>query len=418
MSGLSAEDGTVSRVFVFWCPDWPVVAAARSAGLTLGEPVALFDRSLVYACSAAARADGVRRGLKIREAQSRCAALTVLPYDPALDARSFEPVLEAVEAMMPGVQVLRPGIGALRAQGPARYYGSEGEAAERLLAELDELGIPDVRIGIADGPFAAEQAARSSGPTRIRIVPPGGSGAFLAPLPVAILGLPELGVLLRRLGLPTLGAFAALPELEVRSRFGPEGATAHRLAAGLDGRRVVPRIAPDELDVVVDFEPPLDRIDQVTFAFRSAADRFLDRLLGQGLVCTAIRVEVTAERGETSERDWLHPRSFTPAEIVDRVRWQLQGSGTADSGLRSPLVRLRVLPVSVDAAAGHEEGLWGTAPDERIHHGLSRVQSMLGHDGVLTVAVGGGRLLADRQVFVPWGDRAILPRPADRPWPG
>ncbi|WP_210481452.1 DNA polymerase Y family protein [Naasia sp. SYSU D00948] len=408
----------ILRTLVLWCPDWPVRAAARAAGLPADAPLALTDRGDVFACSAPARAEGVRRGLRIREAQSRCAALVALPYDPALDARAFDPVLDGVEELMPGVQVLRPGTAALRMQGPARYYGGEDAAARELLACLERLGVADARIGIADGPFAAEQAARRSGPDRVRIVPEGGSPAFLAPLPVTILGLPDLAVLLRRLGLPTLGAFAALPELEVRNRFGPDGAAAHRLAAGLDGRRVVPRIPPDELDVAVDFEPPLDRIDQATFGFRAAADRFLERLRGLGLVCTAIRVEITTERGELSERNWLHPRSFTPAEVVDRVRWQLQGTGAVDSGLGSPLTRIRVLPESVDAAAGHEEGLWGAAPDERIHHGLSRVQSMLGHEAVLTATIGGGRMLADRQVLVPWGDRGSVPRPADRPWPG
>ncbi|WP_210505597.1 DNA polymerase Y family protein [Naasia sp. SYSU D00057] len=408
----------ITRTLVFWCPDWPVLAAARAAGLPPDAPIALTDRGDVYACSAAARAEGVRRGLRIREAQSRCASLVALPYDPALDARTFDPVLDGVEEVMPGVQVLRPGTAALRVQGPARYYGGEEAAARELLACLERLGVPSARVGIADGPFAAEQAARRSGEERIRVVPAGDSPAFLAPMPVTILGVPDLAVLLKRLGLPTLGAFAALPELEVRNRFGPEGAVAHRLAAGLDGRRVVPRIPPDELDVVALFEPPLDRIDQVAFGIRDAADRFLERLRKLALVCTAVRVEVTAERGETSERSWLHPRSFTAAEVVDRVRWQLQGTGTVESGLGSPIVRVRILPESVDAASGHEEGLWGQAPDERIHHGLSRVQSMLGHEAVLTATLGGGRMLTDREVLVPWGDRGTVERPADRPWPG
>lgn len=408
----------VLRTLVVWCPDWPVVAAARSAKLPLGTPIALTDRGDVFACSSAARSEGVRRGLRVREAQSRCSALVALPYDPGLDARAFEPVLDRIEELMPGVQVLRPGTAAIRAQGPARYYGGEEEASRELLRCLERLGVGDARIGLADGPFAAEQAARASGPERVRIVPPGGSPAFLSPMPVTILGLPALGVLLRRLGLPTLGAFAALPALEVRARFGAEGASAHRLAAGLDGRRVVPRVPPDELDVAVDFEPPLERIDQVTFGIRAAADRFLDRLIALGLVCTAVRIEVATERGELSERSWLHPRSFTAAEVVDRVRWQLQGTGAVERGLSSPITRVRVLPESVDAASGHEEGLWGEAPDERIHHGLSRVQSMLGHEAVVTATLGGGRLLADRQVLVPWGDRGSVARPADRPWPG
>jgi protein ImuB len=181
---------------------------------------------------------------------------------------------------------------------------------------------------------------------------------------------------------------------------------------------VVARTPPPEFDSVVEFEPALDRIDQVTFAVRASAGDFIQRLTAAKLVCTGIRVEAVSESGEVSQRSWLHPRSFTAADVVDRVRWQLQGGQTADSGLSSPISRVRVTPEAVDAIGNHEAGLWGTGPDERIHHGLSRVQSMLGHDEVLTAVVGGGRTVSDRQNLVAWGDRAALARPPQQPWPG
>ncbi len=43
---------------------------------------------------------------------------------------------------------------------------------------------------------------------------------------------------------------------------------------------------------------------------------------------------------------------------------------------------------------------------------------MLGHAGVVTAVVSGGRSLADRQTTVPWGDRPLIPRDAGEPWPG
>jgi protein ImuB len=43
---------------------------------------------------------------------------------------------------------------------------------------------------------------------------------------------------------------------------------------------------------------------------------------------------------------------------------------------------------------------------------------MLGHDGVLTAVVSGGRTLADRQASIPWGDRPLTARSAAEPWPG
>ena len=46
------------------------------------------------------------------------------------------------------------------------------------------------------------------------------------------------------------------------------------------------------------------------------------------------------------------------------------------------------------------------------------MQAMLGHRGVLTPAIGGGRWLAERQVLVPWGDRVASTGERVRPWPG
>ena len=441
------------RAIVLWCPDWPIIAAARSHGFALSAVVALIEKGVVFACSAAARSEGVRRGMRVREAQSRCPDVQVFDYEPALDIRSFEPVLEAIEEAMPGVQLLKPGTCAIRARGPAKYYGGEEEAALWLLDALDELGITGGRVGIADGPFTAEHAARSTANPRsgahshsqgrIRIVPEGGSARFLAAVPVGLLGEPALATLLRRLGIRTLGEFAGLTATDVGDRFGETGARLHALASGLDSRPVVARIPPNDLDESVDFEPPLDRIDQVAFGVKAAASRFIDELIRAQLVCTSVRIEIESETvDEFSERHWLHPRSFTAADVVDRVRWQLQGgpstgSGSTGSGstgssstgssptgsssgvgLSSGVRRVRIVPTSVDAIGNHEQGLWGTGYDERIHHGLSRVQSLLGHGAVVTAAIGGGRTLLDRQKLVAWGDRAVLTKSAEQPWPG
>lgn len=408
----------LTRTIVVWCPDWPVVAACQDND-TGDKPVALFDHGRVHACSASARDEGVRRGQRKRDAQSRCPELVDLPYDPALDARAFEPVVATIEAITPGVQLVRPGTCAIRARGPARYFGTELAAAQAIAQRVRRHGVADHRLGIADGPFAAEQVARgTSREDPVRVVPAGESARFLAPLPVDLLGQPELADLLRRLGLVTLGEFAALPSPDVLARFGPIGAHAHRLAGGDDGRPVLARRPPPDLVRWVDFESPAERVDQVAFGVRAAADHFVDALAHEGLVCTTIRIEVVTERGPGLVRGWLHPRWFDAADIVDRVRWQLQGKGRADTGLTSPVLRVGLVPDEVDPIGAHADGLWGSGPDEKVHRALSRVQSMLGHGAVVSAVVGGGRGPADRQTLVPWGDRPAPTWPADAPWTG
>lgn len=416
---------SLTRTIVVWSPDWPVVAAAPDSD-SGDKPVALFDRGRVFACSASARAEGVRRGLRTRDAQSRCPGLVVLPYDPGLDARRFEPVVTAVEALTPGVQVIRPGTCAIRARGPGRYFGGEERAAQAIatrLRTLPDCRIASPRVGIADGPFAAEQAARATTQDApVRIVAAGESAAFLRDLSVDLLGQPELSCLLHRLGLRTLGAFAALPGTDVLNRFGPIGAHAHRLAGGGDTRPVTARRPPPELTCWVDFDSPADRVDQVAFGARRAADTFVSGLATEGLVCTTVRIAVMTEDGPGLERCWLHPRWFDAADVVDRVRWQLQGNGTAtdtlSGGLTSPVVRVGLIPDEVDPIGAHASGLWGGGPDESVHRALSRVQSMLGHGAVVSPVVGGGRGPADRQTLVAWGDRPDPRWRTDAPWTG
>src|SRR3712207_2525975 len=216
------------RVLVVWCPDWSVVAALEETGLPTTAPAAVLAAHRVEVCNGPARDSGVRRGQRRRDAQARCPELAVLPANPDRDARAFEPVLATVEALRPGVAALRPGLLAVRA--PGRWFGTEEYAAATVSQALVDAGVWDVRLGVADDLFTAEQAARTAQTQEWRIVPPGGSGAFLRGLPVETLEADgaqgrEVVSLLRRLGLATLGDLAELPGDAVEQRLGRYGRT-------------------------------------------------------------------------------------------------------------------------------------------------------------------------------------------------
>jgi len=223
-----------------WAPDWPIVAADLPQSL----PAAVLDKGQVLACSQAARAEGVRRGMRRRDAQSRCPGLVLHDYNADADARGFEAVLTAIESLSPGVAPLRPGLCALRV--PSRFYGGEAEAAAVIAERLVGIGVWDVRIGIADGLFAAELAARRALAQDSLAIPRGGSAHFLRDLPIDALDDPEFVGLLRRIGLQTLGDFAGLPAADVHTRFGTHGELLHRLARGLDPQPVGSRQVPPE----------------------------------------------------------------------------------------------------------------------------------------------------------------------------
>lgn len=420
------------RRLVIWCPDWPVVAAARAAGLGPLVPAAVFAANRVVACSETARGSGVRRGMRRREAQGRCPELVVCEHDPARDVRLFEPVVAAVEELMPGVEVVRPGLVAVPARGPARYFGSEGAVAERVVDQLDaQVGV-ECRIGVADGLFAAVLAARRS-----EHVAPGRSREFLAPLPIEEIDQltdqlngqraadqSELVDLLRRLGIRTVGEFAALSSSDVSTRFGRAALLVHRAAGGGEERPVERRRPPSDLVVEEELDPPLDRVDQAAFAAKILADQLHARLGELGLACTRLGISARTEHGEELHRVWRCAEPLTPAATADRVRWQLDGWLNGRSGRQRPTAGVSVLslrPEEVVGAGGLQLDLLNAATgeaDARAGRALARVQGMLGPEAVLTGVLGGGRDLRDQVRFVPWGDERRPALPAARPWPG
>jgi protein ImuB len=412
------------RTLVVWCPDWPVVAAGHGPG----DPAAVVYANRVVACSPAARAEGVRVGLRRREAQARCPALVVLAPDPAGEARSFEAVAAAVATLTPRVEVVVPGTCAIATRGPSRYLGGDEALAARVTEVVDEVlaGRTPCRVGIADGPFAAALAARTAR-RRPVVVAPGESAAFLEPLPVTALDRPDLADLLQRLGVRTLGDLAALPPADVVARFGSDGALASRLARGLDERPPGGRPPPPELHAAVELDPPAERVDVAAFAAKGLADDLHARLAAAGLACTRLVVEVETEHGEQMARVWRHEGSLTAAAIAERVRWQLEGwiehggAGRPTGGL----TLLRLVPEEVVPERGRQLGFWGGAAeaDERAARAIARVQGLLGPDAVAVPERRGGRGPGERVVLVPahsvdLTSRRAPPSDPPEPWPG
>lgn len=328
-----------TRTTVVWVPDWPVVAAMTADEVPVDAPAAVHDGRRVTAVSALARADGVRRGMRRRQAQSVCPELVLLPADDARDARLFEPVAVATESVVAGVEVARPGLLLLPAGGAARYHGSEEALAERVVDAVARTTGHECGVGTADGLLAAVLAARTGA-----IVEPGVSPVLLAPHGVTELvhatTTPEQAAevaalvdLLHRLGLRTLGAFAALPAADVHARFGRLGTWAHTLARGLDERPPARRRPETDLTVTIDLDPPVDRVDTAAFAGRRLAEQLHADLVARSVTCGRLEVAARTDDGTELVRTWRTDLggwgALAPARITDRIRWQLDGWLTA-----------------------------------------------------------------------------------------
>lgn len=416
-----------SRVLAIWCMDWPAVAAAVAANLPATAPVAVTLANRVIACSSAARAVGVRRGLRRRESQARCPQLHVVTADPARDARFFEGITAAVDDLVPRAEVLRPGLLALTVRGAARYFGSEHAAAERLVDAVAAAGA-ECQIGIADQLPTAVFAARAG-----RVVDPGGDAAFLAPLSVRELaaepslsaqGRDDLTDLLWRMGIRTVGQFAQLSRTDVASRFGSDAISAHRMARGESMRGPSGREPPQELDAVLNCDPPIERVDAAAFAGRTLAAELHRSLEGAGVGCTRLAIHAVTADGKELNRVWRCAEPLSEDATADRVRWQLDGwlnRRNPNDRPTAPITVLRLQPVEVVSAGALQLPLWGGIGDEdrlRARRALVRVQGLLGQEAVQVPVLSGGRGPAERITLTPLGDEVVPMADPGQPWPG
>jgi protein ImuB len=256
------------------------------------------------------------------------------------------------------------------------------------------------------------------------IAPAGMTPAFLAARSIRVLGEPDLADLLIRLGISTLGDFAALPAAEAENRFGPQGLLAHRLASGLDPRPLAPRPPSTDLSVQLEFDPPAELSEQVVFAAKSLADELHAKLAAMGLACVRLQVQVSCADGQEITRLWRHDGLLTELAVAERVRWQLDGwqppTASDDNAQLGGITLLRLIPDQLVRQRGRQLALWGdSVVTDRVARAAVRVQAMLGHEAVQHPVLAGGRSPADQAVLIPFGEPRPEPaRPSGQPWPG
>jgi protein ImuB len=410
----------------------------------------------VISLNQGARQQGIARGFTMREAQAHSPAVEVVQYDQQRDARAFELVLAAIEEFVPRVEVIEPGQCAFPTLGPSSYHGGDHALAQLVLARvqtavlntavlntagLNTAGLQEsgfthnrgatvgcvVGVGIADGPQGAQIAAKESilrsgvlgsGVLQPMVVQPGKTAEFLSPLPIERLGVAtdpthssesaaaEMFDVSRRLGIRTVGRFAALPIADVSARFGSLGMSAYRLATGFETTPL--NLADPSVDFSVEaaIDPPAERVEQVAFVAVALAEQLHAELSGQGLACSRVLVVAETDAGDRIERLWRHEGALSAADIARRVRWQLEGwlsTGRSLGRCSGGVERLQLIPEQVIADTGMQLGFWGEIHNatERAVQALARVQALLGADAVKLPELRGARSVSEQYQLVP-----------------
>ena len=172
---------------------------------------------------------------------------------------------------------------------PAELVGASvdeaADFAQRMRAAIRaETGLA-ASVGMGSGKQIAKIGSGMAKPDGLKVVPPSVELEFLHALPVRKLwGIgPVSGDRLGRLGVETIGDFAAMSEPEVASVLGPTvGPALHRLAQGIDHRPVAERAEAKQISAESTFATDIVDLAGMRAAVTSAASHAHRRLLDDG----------------------------------------------------------------------------------------------------------------------------------------
>jgi DNA polymerase-4 len=208
--------------------DKPVIVGGRQRGVVL------------TACYVA-RTFGVRSAMPMFEARRLCPHASVVRPDMEKYARVGRQVRELMFKLTPLVEPVSIDEAFMDLSGTARLHGmSPAKALAGFAAGVEtSLGIT-VSIGLSCNKFLAKIASDLDKPRGFAVLGGGEAAAFLAPKPVTLIfGVGKMAQQrLARDGLRTIGDLQRAGEIELRRRYGVEGARLARLARGLDDRPV------------------------------------------------------------------------------------------------------------------------------------------------------------------------------------
>ncbi|MFD4293978.1 DNA polymerase IV [Rhodococcus sp. NPDC058505] len=255
-----------------------------------GRPVlvgGLGGRGVVAGASYEARAYGARSAMPMHQARRLVGVgAVVLPPRGALYSAVSATVFDTLRTRMPVLEMLSLD----EAFGePPELVGADPrevlEFAEGLRALIRESTGLVASIGAGSGKQIAKIASGLAKPDGVRVVTADEQPDLFEALPVRRLwGIgPVAEAKLRRLGIETIGQFAATSATEVVTLLGATvGPSLHRLARGIDDRPVTERADAKQISAETTFAADLVTLDQVRAAVERTGGHAHTRLLRDG----------------------------------------------------------------------------------------------------------------------------------------
>jgi len=321
----------------------------RSKPLVVGgDP---HGRGVVATANYEARKFGIHSAMSCAEALRRCPHAIFLRPRHRLYREYSRAVWDTVREVVPTVERTGMDEGYLDVGEVAPDFGRARAVAEAVQAAVRGATSLTCALGVASCKVVAKIASDRRKPGGLTVVPAGREAAFLAPFDVR--RLPGVGPRseekLRRAGVETIGALAALPDEQLRRLLpGKLGPLLRDRARGIDPRPL--ELSSETVSVSAEetFERDIVDVERLHDELRRLSDLVAERLGGQTgrTVTTKVRYPDFSIRSRSTS---------LPVGIDDPERiWELACS-CLDRALADRPGALRLLGVAVSGLEAHRQ---------------------------------------------------------------
>src|SRR5215470_3556187 len=334
-----------------YIPDFSVQAVARGDPTLSRRAVAIVDGTApllrVVVLNGPARTAGIGLGMtavQVTQLGSGAAAakVEVRRRSPAQEAATHAVLLDCAYTVSPRLEDTAADTVLLDLAGLERAFGSPEKIAHRLAKQAFGLGL-EVHIAVASNPDAARHAAR--GFPGITLIAPGEETERLGCLSVEVLAPPpEMLDTLRRWGVRTFRALAALPAGPLSERLGQEGVHLQALARGAALRPLVPAQAALHFEEVMELEYAVTELEPLSFILGRLLNQLCARLAGRSLATNELSLQLELEADER-EAAAGSDTGIRDSGLKVRENWKLETRNSkfeTGSDIRNPGFEIEV----------------------------------------------------------------------------
>jgi protein ImuB len=363
--------------------EFPAQALLRLRPALQSQPIAVIEgrppQEFVCAMNRHAQRKGVALGMTPLDTED-IRDLQLLARSIESEAAARAVLLEYVAQFSPRIQEVSQGTACafvLDITGTGRLFGSPAQLAERLRTSLATAGFRVSVVVSANYHAARMKSAVTRG---IVVIPSGEEAAALAKLPISSLELDEQPREIFPLwGIQTLGELAALPEVELITRLGPQARTWRELARGICPHAFQPIEPEFALREYCEFEDPIEQMDSLLFMGARMIDCLISRATDRALCLALLTARMQLEGKQ------IHQLVLRPA-IPSTDRKFLLKLLQLEIAAHPPSAAVVTLELVAEAGQSSKVQLGLFAPQtpepSRLDVTLARLRAIVGDDRV------------------------------------